>query len=154
MQSFLRHFSTAPALGIVGDVVHILADGAGTGGAYAVVHTICPPGGGPPPHTHTREDELFFVIEGELTFTVGETQLTAGPGSFVFAKRGERHTFHNAGDKPARFLITIVPAGLDAFFREVGTPMPTGCTTPIPPSPREVQKVMEGCPRYGITMHV
>ena len=154
MQSYLRHISTAPAIGIAGDIVHILADSASTGGAYVVVHTICPPGGGPPPHTHTREDELFFVIEGELTFMLGDQQIKAGPGTLVYGKRGEKHTFRNATDKSARFLITAVPAGIDAFFREVGTPLPTGCMTPIPPTPRDIDKLMQGCPKYGITLHV
>ena len=69
-------------------------------------------------HQHTREDEAWYVIEGELSFEVGEQQATAAPGTFVYAPRDVPHSF-KVTKVPARYLILFSPAGIEAFFSEV-----------------------------------
>ena len=87
-------------------------------GAYAFVESIVEPQTGPEPHRHSREDEAFYVLEGQLEFRVGERRMVAAPGSFVFAPRGKPHTFKNVGTTPARVLVILAPAGLEKFFEE------------------------------------
>jgi len=67
---------------------------------------------------HEREDEATFVIEGTLSFKIGDVLFDAGPGAFVWAPRGIPHTFANRTDERVRVLGTIVPAGLEGMFQE------------------------------------
>ena len=92
--------------------------GEDTGGKYALTDSIVPPGGGPPPHIHHREDEAFWVLEGELEIRVGEETFTAGAGSFIHLPRGVTHSYQNVGTGLARFLTFLAPAGLERFFIE------------------------------------
>lgn len=76
------------------------------------------PKGPRPAHVHTREDEAWYVIEGELSFKVGDKAAIAGPGTFVFARRGVPHTYKVTG-VPARYLLIVSPAGVERLFVEV-----------------------------------
>lgn len=134
----------------VGDErITFVASAADTGGRYSLTDSVVPPGGGPPPHLHGREDEAFWVVEGELEITVGERTLRAGPGSFVHLPRGVLHGYRNAGDVPARFLTLMVPAGLEAFFREVGKPVADPATPPEP-TDADLEHLVEAAGRYGV----
>src|SRR3954469_13587138 len=79
-----------------------------------------PPGGGPPPHIHHREDEAFYVLEGELLFHVDGRSIAVGAGFWVTLARGSLHHFKNVGNRTARMLILVTPSGLERFFEEVG----------------------------------
>jgi quercetin dioxygenase-like cupin family protein len=94
--------------------------GEQTGGASALIEFRIAPGyPAPPAHVHTREDELTFVLEGELDVTIGDETRTLHAGEAVFKRRGVPHAFALAGGGPVRFLETIVPAGFERYFREV-----------------------------------
>ena len=80
-----------------GDHYTFLVTGEETGGAYFVMQALVPPGGGPPPHVHTREDETFYLLEGQVEFLFGEETIVAGPGDFVNVPRGTVHRFLNTG---------------------------------------------------------
>ena len=103
-----------------GDVYVTLASGSQTSGGYFLTHAIVPPGGGPPAHTHTREEEAFYVIRGELTFLAGDDEVTAGPGTFVNIPRGMKHRFHNDSDAEAEMIFWFAPADIEGLFRELG----------------------------------
>ncbi len=135
-------------IGLVGDIYRFLATGEETGGRYAMFEAVVLPGGGPPPHQHQREDEYFYVLEGEITFQVGADQIVAGPGTFVNVPIGNPHAFRNATDQPAKMLISYAPAGLEQYFFEVGQPF--AGATPPPPSREEIARLVEAAPRYGI----
>ena len=75
--------------------------------------TIQPRSGGPGPHAHGAEDDSFYVLEGELTFTVDGEELVAGPGTFVLVPPGVEHDFANHGDVQARFVNVHAPSGFD-----------------------------------------
>jgi mannose-6-phosphate isomerase-like protein (cupin superfamily) len=75
--------------------------------------TIAPGHSGPEPHSHEDEDDTFFLLDGELTFTVENETLTAEPGTLVLVPPGLVHTFENKGSEPARFLNIHAPAGFD-----------------------------------------
>ncbi len=107
------------ALHVLGDVVTSPVVGTETGGAYAVQQRTTRPGGGPPLHRHSREDEGLFVLEGEYEFRVGEQTFRAGPDTFVFGPWGIPHAFKCVGPDPGRIQVIISPPGFEAFFEEV-----------------------------------
>ena len=135
---------------VVGDVYRFLATGEDTNGKYALWEAIVPPGGGPPPHVHSREEEGFYVLEGEITFQVGDKRLVAGPGMFANMPVGTPHSFKNESNKPAKMLISVAPAGLERMFMEVGVALAEGATTALPPTKDEIEKLLVIAPRYGI----
>lgn len=71
-----------------------------------------------PNHTHTREDEIWYVLEGELTFRINDQLITAGPGSTVFGPRNTMHAYR-ISKAPVRYLLMLTPAGIDRLFLEV-----------------------------------
>src|SRR5262245_39524419 len=94
------------------------AVGSQTGGAFALMEQMVPPGAGPRRHVHHREEESFYILEGEFGFEVGDRGFVAGPEAFVFGPRGIPHRFWNAGTTDGRLLLLISPAGLEPFFKE------------------------------------
>src|SRR6476659_8204106 len=90
-----RPVNTGPAFWGPGDHYTFLVTGEETGGAYFVMEALVPPEGGPPPHIHTKEDETFYVLEGQIEFLLGEELIVAGPGDFVSIPRGTVHRFKN-----------------------------------------------------------
>src|SRR6186713_3068834 len=80
---------------VVGDVYRFLAVGADTNGKYALWEALVPPGGGPPPHVHSREEEGFYVLEGEITFQINGERVVAGAGTFANRPVGPPHSLKN-----------------------------------------------------------
>jgi mannose-6-phosphate isomerase-like protein (cupin superfamily) len=150
MNPVVRTAAEGRAIAVVGDVYRFLATGADTGGAYALWEALVPPGGGPPPHVHTREVEGFYVLDGEVAVHLGDKRVVATAGMFVSVPMGLAHSFKNEANRPARMLIEVAPAGLEAMFFEVGTPLDEGATTAPPPSPDEIEKLLKVAPRYGV----
>ena len=140
------------AYSLVGDRYVILAGGEATGGAYTLIEATVPAGGGPSLHYHTREEEAFYLLEGEITFTVGDEEIVARPGTFVQVPRETRHAFKNRTSQTARMLIHCSPAGFDKFLAETGTELPSADAPPLPFSPRDIEKILEVTPRYGLVM--
>jgi len=91
-------------------------------GAFSFSENILQPGTpGPAPHRHSREDELWYILEGQLEFRIGERgerALVAGPGETVFGPRGIPHTFRVVGTIPARYVFVVAPAGFEQYFAE------------------------------------
>jgi len=104
---------------IFGGEVWVKLGGADTDGSYAITEGITPPNGGPPLHRHSREDESFYILEGEFVFEVDGKQTKAGPGCSVFVPRGTAHLFQNIGTGVGRMLSVVQPAGLEDFFTEM-----------------------------------
>jgi mannose-6-phosphate isomerase-like protein (cupin superfamily) len=137
-------------IGVVGDVYRFLATGEETDGKYAICEALVPPGGGPPPHIHSREEESFYILEGELAIYVGEQRLIAHPGTFANVPVGALHRFCNETDKPVRMLITVTPAGLEKMFFEIAQPVAPGATS----APRPTEELLARLPaiaaKYGV----
>ena len=108
----IRKPAQGRTVAVVGDVYRFLATGEDTNGKYALWEAIVPPGGGPPSHVHSREEEGFYVLEGEITLTIGEKRLVASAGMFANMPVGTPHSFKNEGSRPARMLISVAPVGL------------------------------------------
>ena len=149
----LRKPTEGRTIAVVGDIYRFLATGEETDGKYAMFEAIVPPGGGPPPHAHSREEESFLILEGEITFTVGEEKIIATAGTFANMPVGSLHSFKNATDKTARMIISVAPAGLEKMFLEVGVPVKLG-ETPPPPSKAEIEKLLAVAPSYGVEIKV
>src|SRR5436305_16204 len=103
---------------LVGDRTRYKAIGEQTRGNFALLEQAVPPGHGPPRHVHHREEEAFYILEGEFGFELGDRQFVAGAGTFVLGPRDIPHRFWNAGKSTGRFLLIISPAGLEPFFEE------------------------------------
>jgi quercetin dioxygenase-like cupin family protein len=88
------------------------------GGAFTIIEVGLPPGQMIPPHTHAREDECAFVLEGELTFDVGGEIVLAPAGSFVLKPRGVYHAFCNTGTEPNRHLEIHAPGEFEDYYDE------------------------------------
>ncbi len=100
--------------------VRFLIDADQTGGRFSLVeHPLPARALGAPPHTHACEDEYSFVLEGWIALQIGDDVIEAAPGDLVLKPRGIPPAFWNAGDKPARLLELISPAGFENYFREL-----------------------------------
>ena len=139
-------------LAIVGDLYRFLATGDETDGKYAMWEAIVPPGGGPPLHVHSREVESFYILDGEITFTVGGERIVATRGMFAHMPIGSVHGFKNESSATARMIISVAPAGLERMFQELSQPVPAGTTTAPPPTDAEIEKLLAIAPRYGVEL--
>jgi len=146
-----RPAATGPSYWGPGDRYTFLVTGEETGGAYFVMEAYVPPGGGPPPHIHTREDETFYVLEGQVEFLLGDATILAGPGDFVNVPRGTVHRFRNASAETARIVLTFTPAGMEGFFEETLDPAPSD-SDDVPDNREEVAaRYVAAASRYGMT---
>ena len=91
-------------LDVLGDLITLLVSGKQTNGAFTVLSETSPPGGGTPLHTHHKEDEALYVLEGEYEIQCGDQTVRAGPGSFVFAPREIPHKLTNVSTGPSTVL--------------------------------------------------
>jgi quercetin dioxygenase-like cupin family protein len=144
---FVRDPGAGSTLNVLG-VTHIYkATGIETGGSFSLWEAVVPPGAGAPPHTHTREDESFYVLSGELLveFEGEPAPRRVPPGGFVFGARGRRHAIRNVGEQPARVLILSAPScGLDQMFAELDAVTGAGTT--------EIGKLAAIARKYGVTI--
>ena len=134
-----------------GDEVRFILTGAETGGAFFLAEISVPPGGGPPPHIHVREDETFYVLQGTLTIWVGDQTVHASQGDCAHLPRGIVHSFRNTGRENARMLVTATPAGIEKFFEEALYPAEDG-KEPPPVTPELIERLMAASARYGQTV--
>src|SRR6202051_4810108 len=130
----IRTLAEGRTIAVVGDVYRFLATGDDTNGKYALFEALVGPGGGPPPHIHSREEEGFYVLEGEITIQIGDERFVAGAGAFATMRVGSWHSFTNESKKTARMLISVAPAGLEKMFFEVGQPVEQGATSSPKPT--------------------
>jgi quercetin dioxygenase-like cupin family protein len=150
MKPIIRNPKQGSTVSLVGDVYRFLATGEDTNCKYSLIEALVGPGGGPPPHVHSREDEGFYILEGELTFTVNGERLLATAGMFANMPVGTPHSFKNETNKPAKMLVSVTPAGLEKMFMEIGVPLAEGATTALPPTREDVEKLLAIAPNYGI----
>jgi mannose-6-phosphate isomerase-like protein (cupin superfamily) len=127
------------SFGEVEIVVKVPADA--TGGAYTVFEENEPVD--TPLHVHEREDELFYVLEGEHVFQVGEQEHRAGPGDLVFAPRRVPHSQRRVVPREGRTLVVTSPGGLEGFFRELAEADAAGTLGP--------EAYARASERYGIS---
>lgn len=137
------------ALWFMGFLATIKASTEETGGRVAVIHHLAPKGSGSPLHVHHRENEWFYVLEGELTIWVDGQVNRAPAGSFVFGPQDTPHTFTVSSADDARFLLVTEPAGFEAFMRTCAEPAQS-LTLPPPSEPPDLQQMTAIASQYGI----
>lgn len=129
-------------IGRFGTTCKVLSES--TAGAAAVIEHALPPGAiAAPLHRHTREDEISYVLEGEITVQQGDTITTAGHGAYVVKARGIFHTFWNAGSTPARLIEIVAPGGFERYFAELERLIP-------PDGPPDTDEIAALAGRYGL----
>ncbi len=137
------------SLWVLGDLYTFKLMGEDSGGSFALIEIQVQPQNGPPPHIHYREDESFYVLEGEFSFLHGDLTFKATAGSFVYIPKGTLHTFKNVGTSQGRFLVIITPAGFEKLFEEIGEPA-MDKSSPPPFNPATIDKLLAIAPKYHL----
>jgi len=142
-------------LAVAGGNYRIIVSGEETNGNYAVIEMLVPDGGGPAPHAHPDIQEMFYVLEGEFEFKTeaGKQVVTTG-GLVNIPFGGGAHCFKNASGKAGRLLCTVIPAGLDDLFKEMGELAAPGEFRPMPEMTQERMELMRELSRkYGMVVY-
>lgn len=137
------------ALWFLGALATVKASAETTAGRVAVIEHRSPRGSGSPLHVHSREDEWFYVIDGELTFWVGGEVTVAPAGTFVYGPRDVPHTFLVSSDE-ARFLLVTEPAGFEDFMRAIAQPAERLEIPPPATEPPDVEALASLAATFGI----
>jgi mannose-6-phosphate isomerase-like protein (cupin superfamily) len=132
------------------DLYTFKAIGEETGEAYALCEVIVAPQGGSPPHRHTRENESFYIQDGELEFQLDDRILMATPGTFLYSPKGQLHRFTNTTTIDAKMLVWVTPAGFEKFIAEVGKAVNGQVTRGASLSSEDLEKILATAPKYGI----
>jgi quercetin dioxygenase-like cupin family protein len=146
VEPFVREPAAGRTLNVLG-VTHIYkAMAADTAGAISIWEDIVPPGAGAPPHVHAREDEAFYVLNGEIQVEIeGDAPRRVGPGGFFYGPRHRRHGYRNVADQPARMLVLCTPSvGLDQMFAELDAAGAAGMPG--------IETVATITAKYGVTL--
>ena len=138
-EAIIRGPGEGKPINVIGDKQTIKLNGEQTGGLFALIEQNNAPGATVPLHVHTREDELFYVCEGEVQFQVGEMEIAGMSGTTVYLPRGVPHGFRVR--KQTRALLSVYPSGAEKMFVELSE---------LPPGPPDFEKVKEICGRYGV----
>lgn len=133
----------------IGHLLSVLISNKDTNGQFSLLHGYEIQGLEPPPHTHTKEDESFYLISGEIRYKVGEEVLNAKKGDWVFLPRNVQHSFNVITEK-AEVLIHLSPGGFEDYFIEMSEPAKEMVIPPRPGGPPDVQRIIETASRYGI----
>lgn len=139
----------AEHLRFLGAVVTVVVDGDATDGVVTVTEIDAPPVYESDLHTHPAS-EVFDVVSGEtLLYVAGDSHRLA-PGTTGFVPGDTPHGFRTAGDRPLRVRATFVPSGMEAFFREVGTPVDSRIPSGDGPTEAETERMSRASPGYGV----
>ena len=107
-----------------GGMCVIKAHTGNTNGALTVTEFVIPPRQGPGLHTHLREDEVWYVLEGNFRFKAGDEMLRVSTGGMAFGPRGTPHCFQNIGDTSGRLLVIATPSGVERWFEQCAELLP------------------------------
>lgn len=127
---------------MLGTTMRLLATAAVTGGRFTVFEQVTPVGWGPPRHIHSREDEIFYILEGAYELHVGDERRNVTAGASAVLPRHVPHGFRNVAPTPSRLLSVIAPGGLEEYFFAVAK-------SPVPPNPA---RLVELARPFGLTL--
>ena len=133
-----------------GDMYTFLVTGEESGGAMFALDCLVGVGGGPPPHRHLAEDELFTITDGSIAFTARDETRVVSAGQSVFVPRGIVHGYRNEGAEQARMIAVYTPAGMEGWFREVCTPVDDPTGPPPPVTDELIARMLEAGPRHNV----
>lgn len=128
----------------------VCLSGIDTAGAYCLLEVSLAPGMAVPRHTHTREDEAYFVLAGELEVIVGDKAFALKPGDTLLAPRDIPHELRNSGNLTNHYLLVFSPSGFEEFIMATAVPAPDNAVAPAEPPAVAVQNVLKLAADYGI----
>jgi quercetin dioxygenase-like cupin family protein len=128
----------------------VCLSGEDTGGAYCLLEVSLAPGMGVPRHTHTREDESYFVLAGELEVIVGGKTFVLKPGDSLVAPRDVPHQLRNSGEVENHYLLIFWPSGFEGFLEATAVPAPENAVASTEPPAAAIRNVHELAVEYGI----
>jgi mannose-6-phosphate isomerase-like protein (cupin superfamily) len=132
-----------PAIGLN---ITAKATGKSTRDAYSLFEYAVPGGvNGPPPHVHTREDESFLCLAGQLEVMLGGETFVLAHGDYLLLPRDVVHTFRNPFDEEARVISVVSPAGLEAYYQALAE---------LPPGPKDISVMESVMSRFGIELRL
>ena len=134
-----------------GALAVIKTTAADTGGQMTIVEVTEHPGAEAPLHVHYRDDEGFWILEGDVTFEVGDTMIEAGSGDYVFGPRNIPHRF-KVGDQGCRMLFILTPGGIEDVIRATSEPAPSRTMPPAPeqePTSEEIERLKAVVKEHG-----
>ena len=128
-------------INVLGDRMTFILTGEETGGQYTLIEQNNEPGVGIPMHIHTREDEVFRVIQGEVELEIDGRQIKLQAGDTAFCPRGTPHTWRVIGTERAKVDLSFFPSGMEKMFMELSR---------LPAGSPDMERVGEICGRYGL----
>lgn len=137
----------------MGNRATFLLTGEDTLNRFALVEFLLVNGGDAPPHTHTNEDEHFYIVEGDIAVQVGDETIQGAEGTYVFLPRGIKHSY-KVNSEHAKLLLRIEPAGFEQFFMAQGVPTdPSMIPEPPqgPPSAEQIENMIASAGKYGVS---
>ncbi len=141
--AFARTRDTAP-IQVLSDQLRLLLRSADSPSQMSAMVVDVPPGGFVPPHSHDREEEGYFVLDGELALAIGAEERTLAQGDFGHVPPGTLHGYANRGERPVRFLAWTVGGPIDRFFEAM--------STGVREMPRDAAAMAEITARFGVRM--
>jgi len=137
-------------ISVLGEIMDFKVTGEETAGSFCVIELTAYPHNGPSPHIHHREDESFYVLDGNFSFLLGDRTIEAGPGFFCRVPKGTVHRYDNVGTKPGKVLVILTPAGFEKFFAEIGKPVASLIGPTGPPDAESIAQLLAIAPKYGL----
>ena len=147
---FIHNIDSAPAYWWLDALWIVLAEAKDSGGRFSMMYEVSAKDSGPGPHKHTWSDETFYMLDGEITFLIGDEIKTARTGDFLMVPRNTRHAFRVASET-TRFLNSYTPASLEACLVECAMPATERALPPKGVSP-PIEMTPELLSRYGMDM--
>jgi quercetin dioxygenase-like cupin family protein len=133
----------------VGHLLSVLFRSADTNGRFSLLRMTEKKGLEPPPHTHTKEDETFMLLTGEIEFSVNNQIYHAVAGDTMFLPRNIQHSF-NVLTAQSEVLILLTPGGFEQYFIEMSEPAPEMTQAPLPSGPPDIARLIAAAGKYGI----
>ena len=131
-----------------GQLAEVKATAADTGGLLTIIEVTCAPGFEAPLHVHHREDEAFWVLDGDVTLYVGEQTIEAGAGDYAFGPRDIPHRY-TVGEAGCRMLFICTPGGFEGLVKEMSEPAPQRTLPPRAEQPPDLDWVRAIANKYG-----
>ena len=150
LDGYVLNNNEGDAFWFLGTLMTVKAGANETDRGFTLIECVAPPGFAPPPHVHRNEDEAFYLLDGQMSITCGDSTWTVEPGAFAFLPRGVPHVFSVTGPSPAKMLQFTLPAQFERFAAEMGEPARE--RTLPPPAEPDVPRLLEVMGKYGIDL--
>jgi quercetin dioxygenase-like cupin family protein len=137
-------------IALPGQINTIVATKEDTVGRYSFIECKIFPGAGPVPHIQTHEHEGFYLVEGQLTFTVDKERIEAKAGTFINVPPNVLHTFKNETDQIAKLITILSPPGMEQLFVEMGMDVSETNVKPPPYSKEQIERIPSLVAKYGM----